>query len=349
MSVLKHLARAVFAVWYLAAFLLLTLIFGISCLVASLFSKRAARVFSGQIWAASVFGPALIRLDVTGQENIPKDGGFVVCLNHRSLLDIPAAAMGTGLPLTWLAKASLGRIPLFGWCLKRAHMLIEREGGTEAAKKMVEEATARLKNKEIIAIFPEGTRNRGESDLLPFKKGAFILAKHTGAMILPIAIWNTGNLWPKGAFVPHTGTINLSIGEPLKFNQKESLITITQKSYDTLYKLYTDLKEKSQKALDGGEREALAASEAADGKAEAVEDKAGAAEGKGEAGEDKAGAAEDKAEAVEDKAGAAEGKGEAAASGEIKPEAKGPESTKPEDSQAEKIGAAAGKAPDNNS
>ncbi|MDR2340496.1 MAG: 1-acyl-sn-glycerol-3-phosphate acyltransferase [Deltaproteobacteria bacterium] len=246
--------RALFAVWYYAFFLTLTLLAGFLCLFLSLFSRKAARVVTGVVWASVVFGPAFIGLETRGRDNIPKKGGFVIFVNHRSLLDIPAVAMSTGLPVTWLAKASLGRIPLFGWCLKRGHMLIEREGGTEAAKKMVAEAEERLNAGEIISIFPEGTRNMGDSPLLPFKKGAFILAKHTGAQLLPIATYNTGNLWPKGALLPHSGKITVSIGKPMAFGPKDTLNVITQKCQDTLLGLYSAM-ESDHKALLG-ERDA---------------------------------------------------------------------------------------------
>jgi 1-acyl-sn-glycerol-3-phosphate acyltransferase len=244
---ISYCYKAIFALWYYPLFISLTLLSGLLCLFVSLFSKRAARVVSGEIWASVVLGPAFIKLKVTGKENIPVGGGFIVYLNHRSLLDIPAAAMATELPITWVAKASLGRIPLFGWCLKRAHMLIERQGGTESLRKMVSEASERINNKEIISIFPEGTRNRGKGDLLPFKKGAFILSKYTNAKLLPIATYNTGNLWKAGSFLPKSGTIKVAIGKPLSFEAGENLNKITHKCYETLLELYKGLEESSKK------------------------------------------------------------------------------------------------------
>jgi 1-acyl-sn-glycerol-3-phosphate acyltransferase len=254
MRALRLPLRLLYALWYFVAFLSLTLVCGVLCLIASLFSKRAARVFTGEIWAGAVLGPALISVSVSGRENLPPGGGgFVVFLNHRSLLDIPAAALATGLPLTWLAKYQLGSIPLFGWCLKRAHMLIVREGGSGAAKAMVEEASERLVGGEVIAIFPEGTRNRGAEKLLPFKKGAFVLAKHTGAPLLPIATWNTGNLWPAGAFLPKPGSIKCAIGPPLQFGPKDSLNTIAGKSHDALLELYATLEKSASAPPEGKE------------------------------------------------------------------------------------------------
>jgi 1-acyl-sn-glycerol-3-phosphate acyltransferase len=231
--------RAAFALWYSVIFFILTVLAGVICLIVSLFSRRAARVITGKVWAAVVFAPAFIRLKAQGRENIPGDGGFVIVSNHRSLLDIPAVAMSTGLPVTWLAKASLGRIPLFGWCLKRGHMLIEREGGAEAVKQMVAEASRRLEAREVISIFPEGTRNRDKDPpLLPFKKGAFLLAKHNGATILPMATHNTGRLWPAGALLPRSGTFEVAIGKPIPTAPGDTLAAVTKRSQDAVLALY---------------------------------------------------------------------------------------------------------------
>ncbi|MDR3155455.1 MAG: 1-acyl-sn-glycerol-3-phosphate acyltransferase [Deltaproteobacteria bacterium] len=238
---IRAFARLLLAAWYLPLFLILTVAAGAVCLAGSLFSKSFARVVSGQVWASVVLGPAFIGMDVTGLGNIPPGGGFIVYANHRSLLDIPAAAMAVEKPLSWVAKAALGRIPVFGWVLRRVHMLVEREGGAEAARKMISEAEARLAAGEILAIFPEGTRNRDPGvPLLPFKKGAFILAKHTGAPLVPLAIVNSGRIWPSGAILPRRGSLRVAVGEPLTPAPRESLSALTARARLALEKLYVE-------------------------------------------------------------------------------------------------------------
>ncbi|MDR1036151.1 MAG: 1-acyl-sn-glycerol-3-phosphate acyltransferase [Deltaproteobacteria bacterium] len=240
-TIARALARAFAAAWYLPLFTVMTVSAGIVCLAGSVFSKRFARTVSGQVWASVVLGPAFIAMDVTGADKIPPGGGFIVYANHRSLLDIPAAAMAVEKPLSWIAKSALGRIPVFGWVLKRVHMLVEREGGAEAARKMITEAEARLAAGEILAIFPEGTRNRDASmPLLPFKKGAFILAKHTGAPLVPMAVVNSGNLWPSGSVLPRHGTIRVAIGDPVVPGPKEPLAALTRRARKALERLYIE-------------------------------------------------------------------------------------------------------------
>jgi 1-acyl-sn-glycerol-3-phosphate acyltransferase len=238
---IRLLARLIAAVWYLPLFTVMTILLGAVCLVGSLFSKGFARAVSGQVWAASVLGPAFILPRLSGEENIPPGGGFIVYANHRSLIDIPAASLAIARPLSWVAKSALGRIPVFGWVLKRVHLLVEREGGLSSARTMISEAEARLAAGEILAIFPEGTRNRDPSKaLLPFKKGAFIMAKHTGAALVPLAVVNSGNLWPSGSFLPHHGTISVAVGPPLTPEPGESLGALTERARKALETLYLE-------------------------------------------------------------------------------------------------------------
>jgi 1-acyl-sn-glycerol-3-phosphate acyltransferase len=144
-----------------------------------------------------------------------------------------------------VAKAALGRVPIFGWALIRAHMLVDRGGSANAAKQMLQEASLRLNKGEIMAIFPEGTRNKTPEPILPFKKGAFILAKHTGVPLIPLAILNSGHLWPSGSYVPKPGLIKVAIGQPIKASNA-SLSSLAKEAQANLEELYLQLQEPSQ-------------------------------------------------------------------------------------------------------
>jgi 1-acyl-sn-glycerol-3-phosphate acyltransferase len=210
----------------------MTILCGTACFVASFFSLRLARHISNTVWSHDVLRPAGLRLLVSGRENLPPGpGGFIVFANHNSLLDIPAVALATRAPLTWVAKASLGRIPFFGWGLARAHLLVDREGGLEAISGMVTEASLRLARGEVLSIFPEGTRHHEPDRLLPFKKGAFILARQTGALSVPVALKNTGALWPAGRPGPRPGLIRARIGPPLAPGPGEKTAAFTARAW----------------------------------------------------------------------------------------------------------------------
>ncbi|UQZ89118.1 hypothetical protein C4J81_07870 [Deltaproteobacteria bacterium Smac51] len=240
--------RFCYVLWYVPVFVGLTIVTAVVCLVASLFSTRAARYITNKVWGHIVLDPAAIRLVTTGRENLPgRDddgpdgtGGFIVYANHTSLTDIPTISLAVGRPVSFVAKASLGKIPFFGWAMVKAHMLVNREGGAEAAKQMVAEASERIKRGEILVIFPEGTRNKTDEPLLPFKKGTFILAKHTQAPIVPIAIKNARQIWPSGKFWPRPGTIRIKVGAPLELKPGENLNSLTARAQSALADMLTD-------------------------------------------------------------------------------------------------------------
>lgn len=230
-----------YAVWFVLLITASTVVLGLVTVLVSFISPKGARYLTDVGWSHCVLTLAGLKVEVVGLENLPAgEGGYIFFANHTSAADIPAVGLATGRLVTWLAKASLGKIPFFGWGLARVHMLVDRGGGPEAAKKMVADARTRLADNQILAIFPEGTRNRSGELLLPFKKGAFILSKQTGAQIVPLAIKNAGQLWPAGAFWPRPGRIKVKIGPPLEPLPGEKLGPLTDRAQAALRDLLVD-------------------------------------------------------------------------------------------------------------
>jgi len=232
---MKKLPRFLYLAWYLPVLAALTVLCATACCAASFFSLRLARYISNTLWSHAVLKPAGLRLAVSGLENLPPGpGGFIVFANHNSLLDIPAVGLATRAPLAWVAKASLGRIPFFGWALARVHLLVDREGGASEISRLVKAAALRLGRGEALSIFPEGTRRHGPEQLLPFKKGAFILARQTGAPVVPVALKNTGALWPVGHLGPRPGLVRVRIAPPLSPAPGEKLGAFTDRAQKAL-------------------------------------------------------------------------------------------------------------------
>ena len=227
--------RLLYLAWYLPLLAAMTFLCSVACYVTSFFSIRLTRYISNTLWSHAVLGPAGIRLAVSGLENLPPGpGGYIIFANHNSLLDIPALGLATRAPLTWMAKASLGRIPFFGWALPRVHLLVDREGGAGDLSRLVTEASLRLARGAALSIFPEGTRRHEPGKLLPFKKGAFILARRTGVPAVPVALKNTGFLWPVDRLGPRPGLVRVRIGPPLVPAPGEKLAAFTDRAREAL-------------------------------------------------------------------------------------------------------------------
>jgi 1-acyl-sn-glycerol-3-phosphate acyltransferase len=191
--------RQTFLVFFFA---LNTAVLGILSILASLVSARAARKFA-RLWGK-----------VEGQENLPDQDGFIVASNHASAADIGAVLAGLPADICWVAKASLLKTPFIGWHLKRVHIPIARRQSGAAAK-LLEAGVKRILDGACVVIFPEGTRNKTGEGLLPFKKGAFILAEAAQRPIVPMAILGSRKVWGTGEKLPKPGKITLRLGSPI--------------------------------------------------------------------------------------------------------------------------------------
>jgi len=106
-------------------------------------------------------------------------------------------------------------IPFLGWAfVALAAIPIDRSAGREALKKLVENGKDRLARGLWVVIFPEGTRTAPDEKGKYHIGGAWLAAK-TGTTVVPVA-HNAGQYWRRNAFIKYPGTIQVSIGEPIK-------------------------------------------------------------------------------------------------------------------------------------
>ncbi|MDX2262004.1 MAG: lysophospholipid acyltransferase family protein [Gemmatimonadales bacterium] len=136
-----------------------------------------------------VRGTARWKFEVRGTPPTNPRHPYVVVANHESFADIIALTL---LPweMKWLSKASIFRIPVFGWHMWAARDIAVHRGKAASAKAAMEESRKRLDGKVSVMIFPEGTRS-SSAEMLPFKDGAFRLAIEAGVPLLPMAIYGT--------------------------------------------------------------------------------------------------------------------------------------------------------------
>ncbi|MBG9793615.1 acyl-phosphate glycerol 3-phosphate acyltransferase [Paenibacillus dendritiformis] len=135
----------------------------------------------------------LFRLEASGTEHVPKDGGVVLCSNHISLLDPPAIGILLKRRIRFMAKAELFNIPVFGAAIKALGAFPVKRGGV--GKETIRTAFQLLQDGDIMGIFPEGTRNTGQAAAA--KKGAAMIALRSGAAVVPVAIIGSYQLFRK--------------------------------------------------------------------------------------------------------------------------------------------------------
>jgi 1-acyl-sn-glycerol-3-phosphate acyltransferase len=166
---------------------------------------------------------AHVNLAVTGvrvraHQTAPLDPsrGYVFMSNHASNFD-PLAVV-TALPdfqMRWVAKRELTRVPVFGWALRQAgHVIIDRSNPGQAMATL--RATRAMMETGIsVVIFPEGTREGHDHEVLPLKRGGFVLAVETGAPIVPLAVRGSRAILPRDDWRIHGGEIDVVVGAPI--------------------------------------------------------------------------------------------------------------------------------------
>jgi 1-acyl-sn-glycerol-3-phosphate acyltransferase len=133
--------------------------------------------------------------------------------NHNSGVEIFALFSR----LRWVkfvAKAELFRIPIVGRAMRYAGMIpIERANRT-GARASIQLAGTIIASGASVILFPEGTRSR-TYELRPFKKGAFVLAIETQSPIVPVAVYGTVEIMPKGSLLVRPGRVHLHFLPPI--------------------------------------------------------------------------------------------------------------------------------------
>lgn len=138
-----------------------------------------------------------VELTVIGEENVPKDIPVLYIGNHRSYFDILLTYTRCPIRCGYLAKIEMLRYPLLSNWMKNLHCLFLDRNDLRQGLKTILSAIEKIKSGISICIFPEGTRNRAESelDMMPFHEGSFKVATRTGCPIIPIALSNTAEMF----------------------------------------------------------------------------------------------------------------------------------------------------------
>ena len=175
------------------------------------------------------------RLKVTGQENIPQDGPFIIVANHSSLLDPVILGISVKPKVIFVAAAYLFKIHWLGYLLRKANSIpIHRENYINNIKS-IKQVLKILKRGGVLGIFPEGGVDRQKDDL-PIKAGAAYLATKVGVPIVPIRIKGADKVLPRGAkFIRSLNKIEVEIKKPIycsrQTNKDKEIIRNTVESF----------------------------------------------------------------------------------------------------------------------
>jgi 1-acyl-sn-glycerol-3-phosphate acyltransferase len=157
-----------------------------------------------------------IRIRVEGGEHI-QVGAAVYAANHSSNIDPPAVFMALArvFPrLRVLYKAELRRLPVLVWVFDAAGFVPIERGNPEQSRPAVDRAAAAMAGGSSFVIFPEGTRSRS-GELLPFKKGGFVMALKAQVPVVPVAVSGGRAAMKKGSRLIWPATVTVVLAPPI--------------------------------------------------------------------------------------------------------------------------------------
>ncbi|HEX4803610.1 MAG TPA: lysophospholipid acyltransferase family protein [Myxococcaceae bacterium] len=159
----------------------------------------------------------LWQVRVEGRERI-SDRPSVLVANHQSMADI-VACMGLFRQYKFVSKVSLFSLPLVGWMMRLAKYVRLERGSVRSTQQMLDQCRFWLRRGISVLFFPEGTYGTG-GELLPFKRGAFLLAIQERVPLIPVLIEGTPSLvFEDGPWFNPRCAIRVSVLPPIEPGQ----------------------------------------------------------------------------------------------------------------------------------
>src|SRR4051794_8959226 len=181
---------------------------------AVLFGAKKFLYFLGHLGVRIALVLSGITFKVAGLERVPPRA-VVFCANHQSNVDPPVLFDALGPQVHILYKAELNAIPLMTRAFRVGGFIPVDRRNKEAAMRSIDAGAASIRSGNTFLIFPEGTRSK-TSELLPFKKGGFVMAIKSGAPIVPVAVQGGRAAMQRGSWLVRPAIVSIRIGEPIE-------------------------------------------------------------------------------------------------------------------------------------
>ena len=203
---------------WLIAVPILVVLTAITAIITILMTTICGNHFWGyypaHIWSRCVCAMLFVRVKVKGRENIDPSTSYVFVANHQGAFDIWAIYGYLNHDFKWLMKKELEKIFLVGRACKRAGHIMVDDSSVTGIRTTIEESEKTLQGGMSLVIFPEGSRTF-DGKMIPFKRGAFMLAAEYKLPVVPITIDGAFRRMPRTTYTATPRRITLTIHKPI--------------------------------------------------------------------------------------------------------------------------------------
>lgn len=192
----------IFSVTFLTYFILSSIFFNVMTALVTIFTfafdpRRQLVHMASCIWGTQyLYVNPFWQFKIEGCENIDPNKTYILIGNHSSYFDI-LVLYSTFRKFKFVSKETIFKIPLIGWNMYLNQYVMIRRGNLSSIKEMMAACKDWLKKGASVMMFPEGTRTQ-TGELLPFRAGCFNLSLDLDVPIVPVVIYGTYEVFPKG-------------------------------------------------------------------------------------------------------------------------------------------------------
>jgi 1-acyl-sn-glycerol-3-phosphate acyltransferase len=155
-----------------------------------------------------------VRVEVTGLERLDPVQAYIFTPNHQSFIEVPLFVTYLGRNPAYLAKKEVFKYPMFGYGISLMGVVPVDRSNSAAAVESARRATENLRRGKSYIVYPEGTRSP-DGRLLPFKKGAFMMAIDAGVPVVPVTISGATKIMPKGEIKVYPSVVHITLHDPI--------------------------------------------------------------------------------------------------------------------------------------
>jgi len=237
MKWIGYLLSSLWRIWFLIVFILVFIAFipGLFFWTA-IYKNNKIVCHLTRYWSKLTLFFSFIYPSIEWEEKLDKKGHYIFCPNHVSTLDIPFVLAILPVPLQFMGKAEIAKLPLFGYFFKNNAVIVDRKNRRDAYVAFLK-AGEKLTTGLSMCFFPEGGIPKQDIFLKQFKNGPFRLAIEQNIKIVPITIPDNKHMFPQEYFKGRPGIVRVKVHKAIAPNSlsEKSIKNLNTSVYNTIF------------------------------------------------------------------------------------------------------------------